>query len=660
MGKSSRFGRFGRPMVAVVAAGALALPVVSASVAAADPPGRSLPAQASQVAGDHADIVKLSQRVRELIRLVERSDLRCEIRNELVRRLRLLDDTLRSGNIAGARALVSAWRAWVAERAGTGLLAASVNDVVQERLAPLEGQIGLGWAEDAMPVRNWPKLPQCETSSSEPGAVTTSEPTWNSNDTLTVVTTAVKMIPGRIGTLLAGEISLMWPSDDSVDVTAIVDQAILDYAVADGGAKLSAIEEENRLYFQPALDVWLEECGWTEESPADWVPDPGCGSDSSRSEVIGAYDNMYADLVNTAAELQLNSNGVDYRAELLPLYVQVENLLIAHLQLGVMNRDNWWPDSTGTQQKWVNTLQMHTETEPGDPPKVGDPVDPNTPDVTGVGYVEQVYQDNTTSNDPDVTDYPVDTNSSGRLNITDWKARNAWARDQGTIQGLYFSDIWPFMDPITYPNGNPDFVQTRIIYTDPNGCENPLWHYYPDLDPSENVSPIAPGNVSGPLSRLEVWQDDSVDYLKDRSVIDAVRVTPEGGTASPIMGDPNPAGIKWDWQVGLSTTDPDLMPIVSVHVAEGYQSDANVYWPQGLKFWFPDGGVGSVGSFTTTSIPDDWGKATKLLLYDYSYDGQVLATVKVLDVHQWKDTWGDVEDVSADCVMFGFRFADSF
>jgi hypothetical protein len=220
------------------------------------------------------------------------------------------------------------------------------------------------------------------------------------------------------------------------------------------------------------------------------------------------------------------------------------------------------------------------------------------------------------------------------------------------------------MDPIVYPDGNPDYEQTRIIYTDPIGYENHFWHLYPDLDPSDNVSPVAPANISGPLERLEVWQDDSVGYLENRSVIDAVRVTPEGGTVSAIMGDPSPAGFGWNWTVGLSTEDPARMPIVKVHVAEGYQSyndpDANVHWPQGFQFTFLDGGIGSVGSFTTTGIDGKPLKDTKLHFYDYAYDGQVLATVKVLDVHEWTDNFGNVDDVSADCMMFGFRFADSF
>lgn len=638
----------------------MAVPAVAA-VAVPDVPDAG---PSSVAATAQADVAKMSRRLQELIRLVEKSELRCEVRNDLVERLRMLDDAIRTGHHTAARALVTAWRAWAQHRAATGLLTASANELVQERLAPLEGWIGLGWPQNPKPTRKWPKLPVCGASPGATAGADSSVYTWDSNKTLTSITTALYMIPSPVGSLFAGMVYIMWPPDEPIDVTEIVDQEILNYALAQADADVSAIEEENRQYWQPALHVWLTECGWTEKSPPDWQPPAGCGSASARLRVATAWDDMFADLVRTAAAMQLNSGGVDSRDDLLPLYVQVENLLVAHLQLGVLHRENWWSDSPATQQTVVDTLRMHIETQPGDPPEVGQPIDPEYPDVTGVGYVESVYEDNVTSNDPAVTDYPVRTDSAGRLNIADWKARNAWAREQGTIQGLYFSDIWPFMDPLVYPNGNPGYQQTRIIYTDPIGYENPFWHYYPDLDPGENVSPVAPANVSGPLGRLEVWQDDGVDYLKHRSVIDSVRVTPMAGNASPIMGDPSPStGILRDWQVGLSTTDPNLMPIVKVHVAEGYESyrdsDANVHWPQGFQFTFPDNGIGSIGSFTTTGI-DGKTKDTKLHFYDYAYDGQVLATVKVLDTHEWTDIWGNVDEVSADCVVFGFRFADSF
>ncbi len=657
-------GRLRRPLALTVVVCALGLSVMAAPVAAVAPAGAVAGGRASETVTTSADAVKTSQRVRELIRLVERSDLRCEVRNELVEQLRLLDDALRSGNLTAVRALITAWRGWAQRRAGTGLLNASTNDVIQQRLAQLEGQFGLEWPRKPKPVRQWPKLPACGVpSAGTAGSGDSSASTWDSGKTLTSLTTALYMIPSPIGSLFAGLVFLMWPTDDPVDVTEIVDQEILEYALAQGGADLAAIQAENSEYWQPALKTWLTECGWTEKSPPEWQPAPGCGSVDARSRVVYRWDNMLADLIRTASAMQLNSGGVDYRAELLPMYVQVENLLIAHLQLGVVNRQNWWPTSELTQQNVVDELRMHTETEPGDPPEVGQPIDPKLPDVTGVGYVEKVFTDNTTSNDPTVTDYPVKTDSAGRLNIADWKARNAWARDHGTIEALYFSDLWPSMDPIAFPNGNPSFRQTRIIYTDPIGYENPFWHYYRDLDPSDTVSPLAPGNVSGPLARLEVWQDNSVDYLKKRAVIDAVRVTPQDGVASPIMGDPNPTATPFAWQVGLSTTDPTLAPIVKVHVAEGYESykdaDANVHWPQGFQFTFLGGVVGTVGSFSTTGIDGKPLTDTKLHLYDYSYDGQILATVKVLDTHQWKDIWGNVKDTSADTVVFGFRFADS-
>jgi hypothetical protein len=659
MRKWLKSDRLRRSLVSSVAVSAVVLSLVAAPTAAVSQDGAAHASTASTAAQPGA--LEMSQRVRELIRVVEQSELPCGIRNELVSQLRLLDDALRSGNLAGARALLSAWRAWAEHRAGTGLLSASTNDVVQQRLALLEGRIGLDWPEKLKPTRNWPKLPQCGESS----AVLTAgaEYTWDSNKTLIALTTALYMIPSPVGSLFAGLLTLMWPPSATVDVTDLVDQEILQYAVAQGGADFNAIQEENRQYWHPAMQVWLKQCGWTQDSPPDWQPPPGCGTPDARSDVVTSWGNMYADLVRTAAAMQLNSGGVDYRAELLPLYVQMENLLISHLQVGVINRANWWPTSPETQQTRVDQLKMHLETEPGDPPEVGDPIDPNRTDTTGVGYVEQVFKDNTTSNDPTVTDYPVRTDSAGRLNMDDWEARNAWARDQGTIQALYFSDIWPFMDPTVWPVGNEGFKQTRMIYSDPVGFENAAWHYYPDRDPGEFRDPIGSGNVSGPLALLEAWQDDSVGYLNNRPVVDAVRTTAADATTSPVMGDPTPEGLKRNWVVGLSSDDPNLMPIISVSVAEGakdWVGGGTDYWPQGFQFLFPDGGVGAIGSFDTTNFRDWPKQQSRIIWHDFSYEGQVLATVKVLDQHQWKNIWGDVQDTSADCAVFGFRFADSY
>jgi hypothetical protein len=242
MRKWSILGRFRRPVVSTGAVCALGLFAMAAAAVAL--PGVTDAGQAARAATNQADVVKISHSVRELTHLVEKSALRCEIRNELVERLRLLDDEIRSGRFTAARALVTAWRAWAAERATTGLLSASTSDAVEQRLAPLMDQIGLGWPEEPRPVRNWPKLPVCDAASAGViGAGATETLTWDSNKTLTVLTTAAKMIPGRTGSLFAGEIALMWPAGEDVDVTQIVDQAILDYALAQGDADVTAIEE---------------------------------------------------------------------------------------------------------------------------------------------------------------------------------------------------------------------------------------------------------------------------------------------------------------------------------------------------------------------------------------------------------------------------------
>lgn len=653
-----------RALVATATVCALGLSSLGAPVAAAPPDGRGRGdvqvAAASKASNGRSDVVQLSRKVRELIRVVEGSDITCDIRNTLVRRLRRLDDALRSGQRTGAGVLLAGWRARAQRMATTGVLSASANNAVQERLGAIQDEIGLDWPARPKPTRNWPKLPECSDTSATMVGATAS--TWDSNDTLIAITTALYTTGTRVGSLVAGILTLFWPSStDQPDVTTIVDEAILTDAISDAGTTVQGFTDLIQKWQSTDLKAWLTECGYDPDtSPPDWEPTPGCGTVTARDNVRDGWKNLTDDFVLFMPHFQQNYGGVDYRSDLLPLYVQMENLYLAHLQMGILNRDAWWPGSAATQQIPIDLMHAHIETEPGEPPPddPGGPNDPDRQDLTGVGYVEDVYELGTE------IERPVDTNSSGRLNMDDWEEQNAWARDSGTIQGLFFSDLWPFMNPIAYPDGVPDYKQTRIIYSDPVGCENPAWHYYPDLDPGTGVDPIGPDrNVSSPMALLEGWQDNSIDYLNKAPVVDALQVTGEDGTKTPIMGDPTPEGPSVPWQTGLSLDDPWAMPIINVNVAEGvhtYAGGGAEYWPQGFRFLFPDGGIGAIGSFNTTNFKDHPYTYSKINWYDFAYDGQVLVTARVFDQREWTDIWGNVQDTSADCAVFGFRFSDSF
>lgn len=651
MRRWSRHGRRRRPVVSTVVVCTLGLSVLAAPVAAVSNSGGAAVAAAAQPAGTQGDLVKLSQRVRELIRVVEASEAPCDIRNTWVRRLRLLDDALRSGQRTSASVLLGAWRARAERMVSARLLSASANEVLQQRLAAIQGEIGSGIPENPKPTRRWPKLPTCSATSAAPVGATSTTPAWDSNDTLTVITTALYTTGTRLGSLAAGIITLFWPKNTAEpDVTTIVNQAILDDALSDAATDVKGFTDLVNKFLSEDVMAWAEECGYDRDNPQpDWEPTPGCGTDTARHNVTQGWNDLTNAFILFMPHFQQNAGGVDYRTDLLPMYVQMENLYLAHLQLGIVNREAWWPGSPATQRIPSDLMNAQIETEAGDPPpdNQGGENDPDRVDLTGVGYVEDVYKLGTE------TERPVGTDGSGRLNIADWKVQNAWARDTGTIQGLYFSDTWPFMDPLEYPDGEPDYEQTRMIYSDPLGFENANYHYY--------RGPIPPANVSSPLSLLEVWQDNSIDYLEKQPVIDAVRVTAADGSTSPVMGDPTPEFVRFGWQI--APDDPTLAPVVAVHVAEGYESykdaQANVHWPQGFEFTFADTGIGSVGSFSTTGIDGKPFQETKLHLYDYAYDGQILATAKVLDEHQWTDIWGNVLDTSADCAIFGFRFADS-
>ena len=110
------------------------------------------------------DVQQLSNRVEKLIKIVEDSTLACETRNSVVRRLRKLDDALRSGNRSAARAFVQAWRqdAWLLQSAR--VLSPEVGSSLQTKLSGLEDEIGFGWPDKPGPTRHWDPLPICESS----------------------------------------------------------------------------------------------------------------------------------------------------------------------------------------------------------------------------------------------------------------------------------------------------------------------------------------------------------------------------------------------------------------------------------------------------------------------------------------------------------------
>ena len=629
MSKWWKLGRVRRSLVSALAVCALVVTAASTPVFAATQGVGNEVAPATAARGQ-GDLAQLSRRVRDLIRVVETSDVPCDTRNTVVRRLRLLDDALLSGRRTGAAALLASWRARAEKMASARLLSASANDAVQQRLSAIEDEIGLGWPKKPKPTRNWPKLPEChETSGAQVTATATD--TWNSSDTLTVLTTLLYMIPSPLGSLAAGFLTLMWPTNGGPDVSTIVDQKILEDALSDSELTLTGLRDLVADDFEYKFNGWLNACPGR-------MPDgtPDCDI----SGVSAAWDRVTGAFIEFKPHFQQKTSLEDNRTALLPLYVQMENLFLAHLQIGVIYRNVWW-SATADRQWPIDLMQREIETQPGDPPKLGGAPDASVPDVTGVGYVEDVYQ-------VGLDERAVSKNSYGETNLDDWRAQNAWARDIGTVQALYFSDTWPFLDPLAYPNGNPEYKQTRMIYSDPIGLEE---HYY--------AGRIAPDNVSVPLAYLEVWPDNNVDYLRDTPVIDAIRVGWTNNNSSPVMGDPSPEGLGSVWRF---SADPDYAPIINIHVAEGYQSFSdpyqNFHWPQGFTFTFGDGGTATVGSFNTTTF---WGsplKNSKMHLYDYGYDNQVLATANVLDQQEWTNVY-EAGQTSATGVIFGFRFSDS-
>src|SRR5512135_1275358 len=112
------------------------------------------PAPATKVSKEskgRADVVELSQKLREVIRLVEKSEIACGPRNTLVRRLRLVDDALVSGYRTGAAGLLAAWIKRAQGMVAAGTLDPTLHVELKAELQAILEQIGTGWSKNAGP-----------------------------------------------------------------------------------------------------------------------------------------------------------------------------------------------------------------------------------------------------------------------------------------------------------------------------------------------------------------------------------------------------------------------------------------------------------------------------------------------------------------------------
>jgi hypothetical protein len=555
-------------------------------------------ASSSSVSIRHRDVVELSQRLRRVIRAVERAQLSCDLKNTLVRRLRRVDDALLTGRHSAASALLQAWMYRIEAVAATGALESveiSDHDNIVQALLSIHEEIGTGWPEHPKRgghARHWPPLQHC---GSPPGRTSVGETSeeFDLADVEALVQGLLSLVP-KVGDLLSGLVGVLWP-DSGPDIYDYIQQAVD-----------TAIQEEaigDMLVLQNRLDAFnLLEREWHDACVVDLTDD--CAY--RKQDLQDMYPGWVDDFRNEGVLFQLHSPD-DYRLNLLPLYAQYETMYLGLLREGLLYGDQWGltPTKLGDYRKYMDEELYGTD------------------ETRGIAYVTAVYEMNKPTDPADPFAY------------TYWRTQNAYTRDL-QISVLDFRTLWPYMDPDEYPDGYPVKL-TRMIYSDSLGC----WTTRPEL-PANDVTEMP--------DYLTVWQDKQ-EWFFGNEVIDALQIgfgsyQSINNYLSPIMGDTTPDGSALTW---TSLVSPPTTFIDRVHSGEGWAGDDDHRLLQGLTFYFSDGTTLTRGSFNNIAARTDIKK------HDFSYTDHVLANAKIATYQTWN--WGDS---TADCLVIGFRYIDSY
>jgi hypothetical protein len=556
-------------------------------------------AQASQKSTGRRDVAKLSQKLRQVIHLVKSSKkIGCGPRNSLIRRLRLVDDALVSGHRTGASGLLTAWIKRAESMAGTGTLDPTLHAQLKEKLQAILEQIGTGWAQTPGPTRHWPPLHPCGPRVTQlPGA----DAVWNGQeDVMALITTAIKAIPppDRVGILVGGLIKIWWPSS-SPDISTLIepdiDASVRQLLLADLAALQAALNN-----FAYCENAWFEKCG---ANPSGCTP-------SDAASVTSAYLNAVNIFVNVRPAFQANVAAGDYRVKLLDLYAQFETMYLALLGEGVI-----WGEAWG----WTGNLLAKPYLD------LAAELDPSNM-ASGIAYASTTYNMG--------IPYPEMTNVTS--NQSEWTQQNAYLRDM-TLKVLQFAADWPYLDPVKYPEGNPDFKYTAMICSDPCGYR----HYYIYWPYS---------NVSAPLTHVKVWIQDKFENFTGfiTPSIDSMQMT-NYPTVGPEMGD-----TSHDWNYTTYNCDvyPGSLngPILNITATDDEYPGDDGSHVQSLQFGFANGQFSPLLGSTYD---------LKRKFY-FEYEGWVVANAQIMGAQPVHYDWKYKPMYCADCVIFVFRRDDSF
>ncbi|UFS71251.1 ricin-type beta-trefoil lectin domain protein [Geomonas sp. RF6] len=597
---------------------------ISPAIADRAIPEKQVAVQGADKGRPGANVHQLATEVEKLIKEVENSTLTCPTRNSIVRRLRELDDALRSGNPSAAQAMALAWRQHAWSLQSGKVVYPELGSSLQNQLREISEQIGTGWSPKPGPTMKWKPLPICDTSTGDAasasgdvvGGYTPTAATDVQADIEIFLTTAFQYVP-VVGNLLAGLTQLLWPQGPDAEINnmqAMVKQAAYDQVSTEltgiGEALAGASADPEAGSWNQTVANWRIYC----EAQPQGYDSYNCYN-QARETLWGMWNGINVNtFIKSRNSFQQNTAEVS-QLDLLPLYAQYENLYVAFLRDGILLH-KYWDDNTTMDPKWSNldnnvaATSMDQELDSA-----------NT--AYGVGYVDQVF---TTG---------LNQQPSA---ASDWRTRNEYLRNL-TLSVLDARDVWKYQDPRAYPGtvqgGTvPGGVKlTRMIYTYPTG--------------HMQVQPTLPYNVAGPLKEITTWtkqmQDGGTTVYNVLSSMQA--------TTPPLLGPAQSGAIT-----GVTTPPTTTAKYYNLTAAGPIsevktQSDVSGCIgkqdkvPAWIGFYWAAGGHSDNGTYESF-------RDTNVL----QYDGHVLATGQIVSSYSVGNCGGTI----ADSVVFGFRYADSF
>ncbi len=289
------------------------------------------PSQADKA--KEVNVHQLSNRVEKLIKEVENSTLTCPTRNSIVRRLRELDDALRSGRPSAAQAMALSWRQHAWSLQSGKVVNPELGSTLQNELREISDQIGTGWSTKPGPAQNWKPLPDCEAETTvaapAPGDVvggyTPTAATSVQADIEIFLTSALQYVP-IVGNLLSGLTQLLWPQGadaDANNLQQMVKQAAYDAVSADlqgiGEALAGSSKDPEKSCWNNTVASWRTVC----EAQDDGYDSYTCYY-QARNTLWNMWNGFNSNTFLTSrSNFQQNTAEVS-QLDLLPLYAQYE------------------------------------------------------------------------------------------------------------------------------------------------------------------------------------------------------------------------------------------------------------------------------------------------------------------------------------------------